>query len=256
VSYIAERDREHLDQLPVVIDHEDASHSGRNNTQSFQNMPCRNLVAPARKDDESVQTSLRALMEQEEERIRSENERLEQLRAAKARIDHERAEAAREEEERRRTEREAKIAAAALRIEALAKQQPVPVLIAPTPVAPPPKPSRFVPGVATGAIFGIIAAAACFYAVGAPRIARSTKQAVDSWAELERVRTRADDAKRTSDDTLEQLRKDTRELRAENQRLRDDVAAPKPCTCMPLNVTPHPARHAHCDAHDPLCGDL
>lgn len=222
-------------------------------------MPCRNLVAPARKDDESVQTSLRALMEQEEERLRSENARLEQLRAAKARIDHERAEAAREEEERRRTEHDAKVAAAVerARIETLAKPPPPRILVAtPAPIAAPAaRPSRFVPGVATGAIFGVIAAAACFYAVGAPRIARSTKQAVDAWAELEHVRTRADDAKRTSDDALEQMRKDSDALRAENTRLRGELAAPKP-PCASTTTAPHRAQHAHCDPHDPLCGDL
>jgi hypothetical protein len=196
-------------------------------------------------------------MEQEEERIRTENERLEQLRAAKARIDRERAEAAREEEERRRTDRDAKIAAAALRarIEALAKPPPPPVVVAaPPPIAPPAKPSRFVPGVATGAIFGVIAAAACWYAVGAPRIARATKQAVDAWAELDHVRTRAHDAQRTSDDALEQMRKDTEALRAENTRLRGELAAPKPCTT--ATVAPHRTQRAHCDPHDPLCGDL
>jgi hypothetical protein len=224
---------------------------------------CPIFVGNPRKDDESVQTSLRALMEQEEERVRAEKERLEQLRAAKIRIDHERAEAAREEEEQRALERETAKAAAVerVRIESLAKveaerraEERVAIEKA---IAPPPrpKPSRLGVGFVLGIAFTACAAAASWFAFGAPRIARAATNATSAWGEVERERTRAHAAESARDDA----NKETDALRAENDALRRALLdARSPCRVAPTAPTsaPHAATRSRCNPHDPLCGDL
>ena len=220
-----------------------------------------------RKDDESVQTSLRALMEEEEARVRAENERLEQLRAAKMRLDRERAEAALEEEERRALEREAvKVAAVErARIEALAKAEAdrraeeraraVPIATPPPPAPPAPKRSRLLVGLVLGVLVASSVGVAAWKKIGDPRIASETERATSAWRETENAGTRARDAERALAEERDANRKDVDALRGENERMRRAMAdAPK---CVPTATAP--ARHttrARCDPHDPLCADL
>ena len=219
------------------------------------------------RNDESVQTSLRALMEQEEARVRAENERLEQLRSAKIRLDRERAEAAREEEERRAVEREAVKAAAVerARIEALAKaeadrraEERAAVERKIEPVAPhlPKARSHFGTGVAVGVVSAALVALPTWLLAVSPRIEREARRASSAWSEAEAARTRAHDAETALAEEREQRRKETDDLRADNGRLRSAAASlPK---CVPT-TTPAPAHHAtraRCDPHDPLCADL
>ena len=221
----------------------------------------------SRRDDESVQTSLRALMEQEDERVRAENERLEQLRAAKIRLDHERAEAAREEEERRALEREAVKAAAVerARIEALAKAEADRRAEERTrtkiiePVAPPLPKARSHVGtwVLVGVMSAALAAGATWLFIGAPRVQRESQRASSAWSEAEAARTRAHDAESALAEEHEARRKETDALRDENGRLRTAAAnLPK---CAPVTTPPMQTDHttrARCDPHDPLCADL
>ena len=208
-------------------------------------------------------------MEEEEARVRAENERLEQLRAAKIRLDRERAEAAREEEERRAVEREAAKAAAIerARIEALAKVEAdrraeerlvVPRAIEPVaPPAPPPARSRVGTLAAAGVVSAAVAAIVTWSVFAAPRLARESQRASSAWSEAEAARTRAHDAESALADERDARRKETDALRAENGRFRRALADVPKCT--PATTTTAPPRspaRARCDPHDPLCADL
>ncbi len=215
-------------------------------------------MSPARKEDESVETSLRELMRQEEDR-------LEQLRLAKARIDRERAEAAREaEEERLRREREeqaeleAKKAGAVerARIEALAKAEVAPrVVVVEAPAAAPK--ARFEVGFATGLCVAICAVAVGWFGVAAPRIAHAAKLVEDARAELERERSHSRDVAAAAEAALADHRSAIDALRAENDRLRRAAESPK---VTPRSNLPPPQKITRakpsCDPLDPLCGDL
>jgi hypothetical protein len=236
--------------------------------QSKARFACRRCVGNPRKDDESVQTSLRALMEQEEARVRAENERLEQLRAAKIRIDREREEAAREEEERRATEREATKAAAVerARIEALAKAEAdrraeervvLERAIEPAATPLPPTCSHVGTVVAVGVVIAALASAGTWLFVGAPRVRAESQRASSAWSEAEAARTRAHDAESSLAEERDARRKETDALRDENGRLRRALADVPKCTSTTTTTAPHHATaHARCDPHDPLCADL
>jgi hypothetical protein len=168
-------------------------------------------MSAAGKEDESVETSLRELMRQEEDR-------LEQLRLAKARIDRERAEAAREAEEARlRREREehaeleAKKAAAVerARIEALAKPEPAPRVVVVEAPAPPPMASRFGAGFATGVAATVCAATIGWSFVGAPRIAHAAKLAEEARVELEEEKSHSRDVLTADEAVVASWKKET-----------------------------------------------
>jgi len=210
-----------------------------------------------------VQTSLRALMQQEEERVRAEDERLAQLRAAKIRLDRERAEAAREADELRarkardeEAERDAKRAAAveAARVEALARARLAPRIE--TIVVEKRAPSRFGAGLAVGLAVASALGAVGWLTVGAPRIRAAADASVAARAALDRECTRARAAGAAADDALADSQREVAALRAEVERLRrPPPAAPvaKPPAQPPRRVVRNtPA----CDPHDPLCGDL
>ena len=219
-----------------------------------------------RKDDESVQTSLRALMEEEEARVRAESERLEQLRAAKIRLDRERADAAREEEERRMVEREAVKAAAVerARIEALAKaeadrraeERAIENRAIETAPPLPPTRSRVGTGVAAGVMSAALVGSLLWFFVEVPRFVRESRRASNAWSEAEAARTRAHDAESALADERDQRRIETDALRAENGRLRRALADVPKCTPTTTTTAPHRTTHTRCDPHDPLCADL
>jgi hypothetical protein len=226
-------------------------------------------VGDPRNKDESVQTSLRALMEEEEARVRAENERLEQLRAAKVRLDRERTEAAREEEERRANEREAVKAAAVerARIEALAKAEAdrraaehvaLQRAIEPSPSPPPPPKARshVGTGLVVGVILAIVASVGTWLLVGAPRVQAAARRASSEWSEAEAARSRAHDAESALAEERNARREQTDGLRDENERLRRALADVPKCTPATTTTAPHHATRAHCDPHDPLCADL
>lgn len=207
-------------------------------------------MSPAWKDDESVQTSLRALMKQEEDR-------LEQLRAAKVRIDRERAEAAREaEEERQRLAREeqaeleAKKAAAVER--ARIEATPMPPKIVEIVVPAPPNPTRFDAGFAIGFAFAAGLAAIGWFALIAPRLAHAAKLVEVAHTELEVEKSAGRDVRAKLD------ARDREIDMLQNELLRR--RAPEPPKISPKTNTPAPRRVApsrpNCDPHDPLCGDL
>jgi len=234
-------------------------------------------MSPARKD-ESVETSLRELMQQEEERVRSEDARLEQLRAAKLRIDRERAEAAREEEERRRenervalAELDARKAATVerARVEALAKadanrraaesEERVRRLAAMAKDAP--RPSRFLAGLASGLACAVAIAAAAWTGLIAPRIARAEAEVASVHAELDTSRARAYEARAAGDAALEELRRENAALRDENARMKRAAetappARPKNAPLAPPHPHASPAKPKCLGPLDPLCGDL
>jgi hypothetical protein len=241
-------------------------------------------MSPARKEDESVQTSLKELMRQEEERTRQERERLEQLRAAKIRIDRERAEAAREQEERRATvardhEREQvarldAIKAAEIervRLEVLAKADAdqraqemaarVQIeLAAKAPTLPPPSKTRWV---SSGAMLGFVVAcvvgAIAWNATMSDHQAKADRALNDATTELEKVR-RDNAASRAADhDTIVQQGQRIERLEQDNQRLQTALDGftnrPGHPTAPRLN-TNTPSRPTCTNPHDPLCGDL
>ena len=214
----------------------------------------REHMSPARKEDESVLTSLRDLMKQEEERVRTEAERLEQLRAAKARIDRERAEAAREALERAaEAEREAQPAAVIepARIEAVAK---VEVQAAP----PRATKSRFSVGFALGIAVATCVTASGWFAGGAPRLKRDERTSASLRAQLDEEQARAADARRASGIALDNLQRDNDALRAENARLAHLLEQhPRTVPKAPTATPRPPAPKSTCvDPHDPLCSDL
>ena len=220
-------------------------------------------------------------MEQEEERVRAEAERLEQLRAAKARIDRERAEAAREAEEERqratraeRAELDAKKAAAIerARVEALAQAEATrraadaeerlrlaALVSVPTPASSRPRPSRFGAGLAAGALLMLAAAAVLWFAVGAPRFAGAERSAATARADLEQEREQNLSAHAALVTALDEQKKANASLRADNDQLRRARADEKPAMPRSVRATPRPPppqRQAPCNPHDPLCGDL
>lgn len=239
-------------------------------------------MRPGRKEDESVQTSLRELMKQEEERVRAESDRLAQLRAAKIRIDEERAAAAREAEELRQAElEEAKKAEATerARLEMLARTEAdrraaeidervriaavaASMTNAVVPAQPPsPPPQRFVAGMMTGLTIAMAGACAFFFVHEAPRLAAQEKTTSDLRADLDRARAELRDLRNADHDAIAQRDADNQTLRAENDRLRAalDLAKTKP-TKPPTSTVPvatSKPHHEKCaDPHDPLCGDL
>ncbi|HSQ66257.1 MAG TPA: hypothetical protein VLM85_23705 [Polyangiaceae bacterium] len=240
-------------------------------------------MSPARKEDESVQTSLRELQRQEEERIQAERDRLAQLRAAKARIDAERAEAAREAEElRQRREREeqaeleAKKAAATerARLEVLARAEAdrraaeieervrlaaaTQAATAPRPATP--RSSRFAAGVVTGLAIAGLALGALWLAVERPRLATQDRLVADLRADLDRERTEARDRRTSDQDAIAQRDRENDTLRADNGRLQAALEAAKAKPKAGPVTAPRPpaaTKKPTCtNPHDPLCGDL
>ena len=226
--------------------------------------------------DESVQTSLRELMKQEEERVAGERDRLEQLRAAKARIDREREETTREAAElRARREREEAAAldasqAAAIeraRIEALAeadsrrRAQELTTIATPEPVAI--KPARpklwFSSGMLSGVVLAASIARAWWLGVGARQLDIQKDILRDTNALLDHERTRSN-ADRADDQGVIARRDATiADLQLANRRLQSALDArqkPKPNGLKSTPPTVSPPRPKCANAHDPLCADL
>ncbi len=220
-------------------------------------------------------------MQQEEERVCAEGERLEQLRAAKVRIDFERAEAAREAEElherKAREERlrgEATKAAAVerVRLEAIAKAAAderiaevdarVRVAMASVSAVITPRPSR-VPSFASGVIAGLtvamLVASGWWVQFGSPQQARQDQHLRDITADLDRARADSLRDRSRDRDMIAQGEQTITALRADNQRLQTALDAtrskPQPVRAIatPVQATKKPTCT---NPHDPLCGDL